>query len=302
MSTDTPGTPAAPRDAATVVLLRDGIHGRGQGGLEVLLLQRHAASEVLGGAHVFPGGKVDAADAAPALLASLDQTPAALHTALAEPQLEAASASAVYVAALRELFEECAVLLAPGATAAHASQGTALLKAGASFAHMLAELGLPLDTGSLRPWSRWITPKVPIVSHKRFDTRFFLARLPAGQVAQHDAVETTASAWLTPQQALRQYRDGQITLAPPQIMSLLQLLRYATVDAALAATQPGQVPLIEPESFWGDDGIQVTCYPGDARHSIQTRALSGPTRLRHVNRRFCPEGGFDALLGEMGAS
>ena len=86
-----------PRDAASVVMLRDAPDG-----LQVLLLRRHADSAVLGGAYVFPGGKVDAADASADTLARLDRAPAELHARLGEPALSANQAAALYVAAARE--------------------------------------------------------------------------------------------------------------------------------------------------------------------------------------------------------
>ena len=94
-----------PRDAASVVMLRDAPDG-----LQVLLLRRHADSAVLGGAYVFPGGKVDAADAGADTLARLDRPPAELHARLGEPALSANQAAALYVAAAREAAEESGVL------------------------------------------------------------------------------------------------------------------------------------------------------------------------------------------------
>ena len=90
-----------PRDSASVVMLRDGAAG-----LEVLLLRRHADSNVLGGAYVFPGGKVDAADGSVEMLARLDRAPAGLQPRLGEPALSPEQAAAFYVAAAREAAEE----------------------------------------------------------------------------------------------------------------------------------------------------------------------------------------------------
>jgi len=105
-----------PRDAATVLLLRD--HDRH--GLQVFMLRRHSDSAVLGGAYVFPGGKLDEADRQVADH-HLDQTPAQLHALLAEPELNPEQAKGLYVAALREAFEECGVLLARHAAGLDAS-------------------------------------------------------------------------------------------------------------------------------------------------------------------------------------
>jgi hypothetical protein len=145
------------------------------------------------------------------------------------------------------------------------------------------------------PWSRWITPRVPSVMNKRFDTRFFVAAVAPEQVARHDDYETTESVWLAPRAALQRYWDGTIEMAPPQIMTLAQLSRFASVDAALAAARAGRPPLIQPESL-EDGGTRVVCYPGDACHPVAERAMEGPTRLRWRNKRFEPEDGFEALF------
>ena len=279
-----------PRAAATVVMLRDAPQG-----MEVFLLKRHGLSDVLGGAYVFPGGKIDATDAA--LAAQLDQPAHVLHAALGEPETEVAMAASCYVAALREAFEESGVLFAHGATTPQVAQATALLREGRSFADMLSQLRLQLDTRSVLPWSRWITPKLASVSNKRFDTRFFVSAAPMDQTAQHDNHEATESVWLSPRTALAQYWDGQIQLAPPQILSLSHLARHASVASVLAEARRKRPALVEPEPFDDEHGTRVLCYPGDARHSVRERALPGPTRLNYRNQRFEPDGGFESLFG-----
>jgi 8-oxo-dGTP pyrophosphatase MutT (NUDIX family) len=278
------------RDAATVVMLRDA-----PAGMEVFLLKRHGLSDVLGGAYVFPGGKLDAADAQLDMATHLDQSPQALHAALNEPQLAELSAAGLYVAALREAFEESGVLYAENASAAATANAAAMLKDGVRFDAMLASLSLRLQTQSVLPWSRWITPKMASVSHKRFDTRFFVAGVPQHQTAQHDNHETTESVWLQPRAALLQYWDKAIELAPPQIMSLVHLSHHDSVASVLAQARSGKPAVIEPEPF-DMDGTRVICYPGDAQHSIRERALPGPTRLCYRNKRFEPVDGFEALF------
>lgn len=279
------------RSAATVMLLRDA-----SAGLEVFLLKRHGLSDVLGGAYVFPGGKVDGADAELDSATHLDQAPTALHTSLNEHEIDASTACSLYVAAIREAFEECGILLAQGATQAHAMRSRALLREGYAFDEVLAQMQLRLQTQGLAPWSRWITPRVPSVMNKRFDTRFFVAACPADQVAAHDNHEATESLWISPRAALEQYRSGHIELAPPQIMSLAHLSRMGDVQAVMAEARSRLPAVIQPEPY-EEDGVRVICYPGDARHSVPTRAMPGPTRLRYVNKRFEPVDGFDALFG-----
>ncbi|HEX9718980.1 MAG TPA: NUDIX hydrolase [Ramlibacter sp.] len=285
------GTPV--RAAASVVMLRDG-----PGGLEVFLLKRHDLSEVLAGAYVFPGGKVDPQDAAFDVQAHLDAPAAALQAALNEPELDELGAAALYVAALREAFEETGVLYAQGAGARQVQLACRLLREGRAFDEVLAHMSLRLEVSRLQPWSRWITPLVG-VTRKRFDTRFFLASVPAGQHPRHDDHEAIDSMWLTPRAALRQYWDGRIELAPPQIMGLAHLARHASMAAALSQARLRPPPIVMPEPF-ELDGERLVCYPGDERHPVRERALPGPTRLHYRNRRFEPAGGYDALFAEPG--
>lgn len=278
------------RAAGTIVLVRDG-----PGGLEVFMVKRHGASDVLGGAHVFPGGKVDAADASPAVQALLDQPAELLRAALNEPELSLPQAAALYVAAVREAFEECGVLFAGQPLAALAQSATGLPLRSAPFGDGLVAAGLHLRTRDLQPWSRWITPHVPSVTTKRFDTRFFIAAVPAGQTAMHDNREATESAWLTPRAALNLYWAGQMALAPPQIMSLAHLARHPTAASALQAARGKPPPVIFPQPH-DLNGQRVVCYPGDPGHTVTTRALPGPTRLIFRNQRFEPPEGFGSLF------
>lgn len=284
-------TPETPRDAATVVLLRDT-----PAGLETLLLRRHTQMANMGGVHVFPGGKLDAADRDGCT--ALDQPAQALHEALNEPGLDAATAAGLHVAALREALEECGLLLAEPLQAhapVDAPHARALLHAGQPLAQVLAALQLRLATRQMCAWSRWITPLAPAMATRRFDTRFFVARAPDGQAARHDDQETTDSVWITPRGALERYRDGLIDLAPPQIMSLAQLARHASVRSVMEQVQRQRPSTILPEAF-EQDGARVICYPGDAMHSVREVAMPGPTRLYQRERRFLPEGGFEALF------
>lgn len=280
-----------PRHAATVVLLRDGERGP-----EVLLVRRHSRSDVLGGAYVFPGGKLDAQDSEAVLLARAGAPAHELYTRLGEPGLEARIAAGLFVAACRETFEEAGVLLARGVDADLAQRARLRLAAGAAdFGALLVEFGLELASDAIVPWSRWITPKVPAMMSKRFDTRFFVAALPAGQLARHDEHEAIDSAWLTPRAALERYRDRQIVLAPAQIMSLAHLGRHDSVASVLDEARRRLPPVIEPESF-EHAGVRTMVYPGDERHSMAVRAMPGPTRLVVRDQQFLPPEGFDALL------
>lgn len=280
-----------PRNAATVIILRDSPEG-----LQVLLMQRHQASGVLGGVHVFPGGKLDAADEHPELLERLSQSPLALRERLAEPELEAARAGGLFAAAIREAFEECRVLLGQaGPNESLTQRLEAALRQGHSWNEALQQLDARLDTAHLVPWSRWITPRQPSVTHKRFDTRFFVTRVDSGQTASHDNHEATDSVWITPRQALLDYWDHRIELAPPQIMSLSELARHSSSVSALAHAQRRVPPVVMPEAF-DLDGQRVICYPGDPRHPVGQKAWEGPSRLLFKKGRFEPFGGISELI------
>jgi 8-oxo-dGTP pyrophosphatase MutT (NUDIX family) len=280
------------RSAASVVMLRDG-----RSGLEVFLIKRHGLSDVLGGAHVFPGGKVDVNDQTLDMETHLDTPAAVLHAALNEPELDELEAAALYVAALREALEETGVLYAYGAGATEAAVAEQLLRERHGFGDVLARMSLRLQASRLQPWSRWITPLIGGVSRKRFDTRFFLAPVPAGQMPRHDNHEATESVWLSPRAALQQYWDGAMQLAPPQILGLAHLARPPDVSTALTQARLRPPPLVEPEPF-DSEGTRSVCYPGDERHSKRQRALTAPTRLHYRNGRYEPAGGFDSFFAE----
>jgi 8-oxo-dGTP pyrophosphatase MutT (NUDIX family) len=280
------GTPQSPLSSASVILLRDA-----PGGLEVFLLERNGLSDVLGGAYVFPVGKTDGDDLG--LVSRLTQPPVLLHAALGEPGLAHTHAAALYVAAIRELFEEAGVLFARVRDGARAARE--LHRAGRTFGEVVEALAVPLETGSMVPWSRWVTPAASVRARKHFDARFFVAGVPAGQEPVHDEHEATHSVWLPPASALRRYWDGQIQLAPPQIMTLAHLARFRDVAGVLAEARGRHPPRIQPEVMQ-EDGANMVCYPGDPRHSQGARAMPGPTRLCWRNGRYEPQDGLEELF------
>lgn len=303
-----------PRDAASVVLLRNG-----PAGLEVFLMRRADQSDVLGGAYVFPGGKLDEADVHLARTLAMDHPADELVSRLGEPGLSADAALALYVAAVREAYEECGVLFAhaptSGASAVAslasawgdaaiapsgvetASNAAASFESGVvgGFVRRVQVEGVRLAVSGLRPWSRWITPRQASLMNKRFDTRFFLTAMPDAQEAVHDDHETTHSEWMTPSDALTRYWAHEFAMAPPQIMSLVQLARHPNVDSAMADAATRLPPTIEPQPF-DEEGMRVICYPGDERHPVSGLAMHGPTRLMFRNKRFEPASGTLAEL------
>lgn len=296
MPTDIPVPTPVPTPAATVLLLRDGDGaGAGERGLEVFMVRRHEKLAVHAGAYVFPGGKVDAEDALFHDGMHLEQDPQVLQKALNDPDLDLPAAVSLYVAAIRETFEECGVLLAHRRGPESAEEVYDGTSRGLPFSQVLRDLGLTLSTSRLLPWSRWITPAQSFTSTRRFDTRFFVIAAPPGQLAQHDEVESSASVWITPRAALEKYWHREIALVPPQIMSLAHLSRHADVASVLASASARPPYVVRPMPFEAD-GIKSIAYPGDERHVERTRVMPGPSRLIQRNGRLEPAGGLDALL------
>ena len=251
--TTAPSASAAPRDAATVLLLRDGAAG----GIEVYLVKRSRQVDFMAGAHVFPGGRLDEADSSPSACALLSAEIESLKRRLGE-DLPAPRAAGLFVAAIRETFEEAGLLLgslAPGWTLEDARKAVA---GGARFATLAGQL----DAGALVPWVRWVTPAV---SPKRFDARFFLARAPHGQEPRVDGREATEGLWVSPSEALARWAEGEMQLAPATAKSLDAISGHATVDAALEAATRRAPPVAMPV-VWNDNGRAYISLPGDPRH------------------------------------
>lgn len=220
------------RDAATVVLLREGVHG-----LETFLLRRNRATVFGPGAYVFPGGAVDDADADPDLLARCD----GLDDATASRRLGVAHGGlAFWVTAVRECFEESGLLLATDGARRELDPGRdftaqrAALNAGTlSFVRLCADADLRLPLDRLCYYSHWTTPPG---APRRFSTRFFVCPAPATHdAAVHDGSETVAGGWETPQAALAAFERGNYPMMPPTVAQLRFLADYRSPEAALTA-------------------------------------------------------------------
>lgn len=226
------------RPAATVVLLRPG-----PAGIEALLTRRPTTMAFAGDMHVFPGGRVDAADADPELHArsalSADAAAAALGGDLA-PEV----ALAAHIAAIRELFEEAGVLLADGAasTARLGEARTALLRGETDLPALARDLDLRLRADLLIPLSRWVTPPG---YQRRFDARFFAAALPDGVEPSFEGGEVVAHAWHRPTDALAAMADGRLAMWLPTSTTLQQLEHVSATDEIRERLSPGPLGSIE---------------------------------------------------------
>jgi 8-oxo-dGTP pyrophosphatase MutT (NUDIX family) len=242
---------ANPRPASTVIVLRDG-----PAGPEVFLVRRHEATAFMGGAHVFPGGRVDAGDhnGDASWCDGVDWAASQL------PDLDREQAVAYHVAAARELFEEAGVLLARTVAREHFAQDRADVHGGRATLRAVVEReGLRLALDSLVLCAHWVTPPIDT---RQFDTRFFLARLPPGQTPIHDETETTHSTWLTPAAALAAASSGTIVLPPPTWTTLRELEPFKAVEGALAWARTRRIARRQPKLV-EHDGRRMLLIPGD---------------------------------------
>ncbi len=258
------------------MLVRD----RPQGGIEILLVQRHASMGFMGSMHVFPGGKVCADDGSPKLAALIaDGDPDARHAVWGE-EIDAAASRARAIAAIRETFEEAGVLLGRGEALRDLAPLRSALLAGAPFAELLEQHALTLELGALQPLSRWITPAS---ERTRFDTSFYVARAPHAQEARHDETENVACDWFAPADAIASSHRGAIRLAPPTALTIEAFAGARSADEALAIAARRPPPVILPILQRQGDDV-VILYPGDPDHPVPVPAFPGPTRrvLRRV--------------------
>ncbi|MFC9762383.1 NUDIX hydrolase [Rhodococcus jostii] len=252
-------TDVAPKDASTVILIRDAAADAAAPGIEVFLLRRVKGMAFAGGMTVFPGGGVDPSDAD----AEVDWAGPAVDWWAARFSTDAARAKALVCAAVRETFEECGVLLAgPSAdtvvadTSHYAQSRTQLEKRELSFSDFLKRENLVLRADLLRPWANWITP---VGEGRRYDTRFFVAAAPHGQIADGATSEAEEVQWLSPAAALAHWQGGGSILLPPTWSQLTALSAFGSVAEVLAA-EP-EIPVILPTLITDEEQLRVE-FPG----------------------------------------
>lgn len=232
------------RPAATLALVRDSRRG-----LEVLMLQRTWQAVFLPGYFVFPGGAVDQEDREMHANTS-GQGDAAISQTLS---LDEGGANYM-IAALRECLEEAGLLLAIDGQGGQLAGDHSILSAGREalrrgelgFRALCERHGLTLPLDRLAYLGRWVTPRG---APRRFDTRFFVAVAPPGQQATHDGSETIDHAWLTPAEALKKHRHGQISLVYPTLRTLRLLADFSTAEALLRYAHANP-PTIHPGQPW----------------------------------------------------
>ncbi len=278
--------PAATRPAATVLLLRDTDNG-----LEVLMTRRSMTASFVPGAYVFPGGGVDALDAASHAQATRRPGQSDLHLTQA-------------IAAIRESFEELGVLLARRADGAHADQHDIdQLKRTDPFIQQCQTQGLTLVADEVFVLAHWITDRnLP----RRFDVPFLVARMPEGQTPVADETEQFEPVWVRPADALARHTAGQFFIIYPTIRTLEHLLAYADVAAVLRACAATEQPLwtscprvgllagrethfMEHEHAFGE--LALVCPDGQPRHSLDWQSEQAVALLKNVLRLTAPNPG-----------
>ncbi len=246
----------------------------------------------MGGAHVFPGGRVDAADRIDGTRVGIDGAEAAPARM---PDVSAQDAIAHHVAALRELFEEGGVLLARqndriitidgSSSDRFAAHRHNLLAGTTSFAEIVAAEDLRLALDELTYFAHWVTPEIEI---KRFDTRFFIARAPEGQTPVHDHGETIHSEWLDPVDAIERSRKEDIALPPPTWTTLSTLAKFRSIDEVMQWARRKPIPRVQPAFLTrGDDTLLL--YPGDPLYPpLEGFETPEETRFALKNQRWRP--------------
>ena len=250
--------------AATVLLVRDCGNE-----LEVLMVKR-SKRPPFGNLYVFPGGKIDESDKD----LNITNFCNGLNDEQASTKLGVDEGGLSYwVACVRECFEEVGILLAIKNNGEELDLNGAdnhkfdnyrrmLLENKISLFEICQKENLSLNLNNIEPFSHWITPDIEI---KRFDTRFFIAYIPAKQTERHDGNEITDSVWISPKKALDRSLNGEMPMIMPTISNLQQCLEFDSGQKLLehqSKLTNDDIPSILPK-FFKNEGKWVGLLPGD---------------------------------------
>ena len=255
-------TAIQPRLAATVVLTRDSPSGP-----EFFMLRRGAEHRFMANAHVFAGGSVDDSDRDIELqqrLFAADRQRAARQIA-ERPEAEAI---AIFLAAIRETFEESGVLLARSVVASEPAEAQLralrgeLCQGRLRMSTLLKRHRLQPDLARLHLFARWITPEA---SSRRFDAYFFAAKLLPTDKASADGVESTSGQWYEARDLLAQNAAGKVCLPPPTLCTIEEFAGAPDARSVLSRSTGGQVQATRPVLL-ADETVPTLVLPGDHRH------------------------------------
>lgn len=230
--------PPHPKPSATILLIRDG-----EDGLEVFMVVRHRQIDFASGALVFPGGKVDPQDHWPNMRTFCDGAEELDDNALS-----------FRIAAIREVFEECGILLARKngqASLLNAAQlkplepyREALNKNEIDMETIVTKENLKLVCDQLHHYAHWVSPEM---LPKRYDTHFYLVHAPEDQVGLHDGHESVDSVWITPQTALKEAQEGKRIIVFPTRLNLEKLSKSNTTKDAIRRLNSSSVHEVMPK-------------------------------------------------------
>jgi 8-oxo-dGTP pyrophosphatase MutT (NUDIX family) len=276
---DPNGPHAEPVDAATLLICRASTR---EPAIELFFVRRHAQSPFLGGAVVFPGGKVDPSDSVVGPTSGIPPRSLAVGEGFARDEQHA---RALCVCACRESLEEAGIIpTLPNLGDADIERLRAELGTGKGLDELATSLGLRIDTAALVPFARWITPEA---ESRRFDARFFMVAVPDGQSGKHDDRETVSAVWATPRRMLTAFASGDVFLAPPTLRALELLCEIDSVDEAMALARRQSLRPICPRFVPGDPPMLTI--PGDPEHELSDVRVAGPTRFVLRDGRFVSE-------------
>lgn len=255
-----PDEPVPTRPAATSLLLRDGPTG-----METLMLRRTRRSGFVPGAWVFAGGRVDAGDGEDGIaerLTGLTHDEAALRLGLRPSTIDSPPAIAFYAAALREAFEETGILVAERADGSAVPSAGEDPEAGAVRDRLLADeidfgetldlLGAHIDASRIEYVAHWITP---VQEPRRYDTRFFAAKVDPAREFALSPSEMSEGRWLTPEDALALHTAGELPMVFPTIRTLEDFCGFQSVDESLESFGAKPVPAILPRLVVTPTGV-----------------------------------------------
>ena len=248
------------KPAATVILMREEI----KGDFEIFMVKRSSRS-TFGSLYVFPGGKLDPEDSENDLYSYCE----GMNNEEASKQLGIKdNGLSFWIACIRECFEEVGVLLTnpDDSILQDTNKLTKLRKElnnkEITFKEICVSESLRLRTKNIVPCAHWITPDIET---KRFDTRFFLAKVNAKQLASHDGFELTESFWIKPADALAKLKNGEMNMILPTIKNIEKLAEFSSSTEAFNYFEglgDNAIPPILPK-FIKKDGEWVGFLPGE---------------------------------------